>query len=70
MYKKLIFILAFFVFNYGYSQNNPIEKDTLFISGEKVAFIDASKLVFVNGENLQSFDIVLIKQLTKSEIDM
>jgi hypothetical protein len=68
MYKKLIFILAFFVFNNGYAQNNPIEKDTLFLNGEKVAFIDASKLVFVNGENLQSFDIVLIKQLTKSEI--
>ena len=68
MYKKLIFILAFFVFNNGYSQNNPIKKDTLFLSSEKVAFIDTVKLVFVNGEYLKSFDIVLMQPLTKSEI--
>jgi len=68
MYKILIFILAFFVFNNGYSQNNPIKKDTLFLSSEKVAFIDTVKLVFVNGEYLKSFDIVLIQPLTKSEI--
>jgi hypothetical protein len=68
MYKKIIFFLAFFVINNGYSQNNPIKKDTLFLSSEKVAFIDTVKLVFVNGEYLKSFDIVLIKPLTKSEI--
>jgi hypothetical protein len=68
MCKKLIFILAFFVFNNGYSQNNSIKKDTLFLSSEKVAYIDTVKLVFVNGEYLKSFDIVLMQPLTKSEI--
>jgi len=70
MCNKFIFVLAFFIFNNAYSQNNLIGKDTLYLEGEKVAFIDTSKLVFVNGENLKYFDIILIQPLSKTEIEI
>jgi predicted peroxiredoxin len=70
MYKKLIFILAFFVMNNGYSQDSFVKNDTIFLKGENVGFVEKFKTEKLNGENYKYYTILLNQFLNDSEYEL
>ena len=70
MYKKLIFILAFFVFNNGYSQDSFIKNDTIYLKGKNVGYIEKFKTFGADREKEKYYTIVITHPLFESGISL
>ena len=70
MYKKFIFILAFFVFNNGYSQESFIKNDTIYLKGKNVGFIEKFKSDKLNGENTNYCTLLITQPIDDFETSL
>jgi hypothetical protein len=72
MYKKLIFIIAFFILNKGYSQDNFIKNDTIYLNGKNIGFIQEFKTNKSNldGVELRHFTLLITQPIDKYETSL
>ena len=72
MYKKLIFILAFFVFNNGYSQESFLKNDTIYLKGKNIGFIEKAKTdkLSVNGDKLKYYYLLITQPIDENETSL
>jgi hypothetical protein len=70
MYKILIFILAFFVFNNGYSQDDFIKNDTIYLKGKNVGYIEKFKSDKLNGENTNYCTLLITQPINDIETSL
>ena len=70
MYKKLLFILAFFVFNNGYSQESFIKNDTIYLKGKNVGFIEKFKTYGTDNDKTKYYTIIITHPLFESGISL
>lgn len=72
MYKQLIFILAFFLLNKGYSQDNFIKNDTIYLNGKNIGYILAfnNNKSMNNGLEIRHFTLLITKPIDKYETSL
>lgn len=70
MYKILLFILAFFVFNNGYSQDDFVKNDTIYLKGKNVGYIEKFKTFGADREKEKYYTIVITHPLFESGISL
>lgn len=72
MYKKLIFILAFFVFNNVYSQDYFVKNDTIYLKGKNVGFIEKFKNEKENyvGDKIKYYYLLITQPIDENETSL
>ncbi len=71
MYKKLIFILAFFLLNKGYSQDNFIKNDTIYLNNKNIGFIEKFNTTnSINGLEIRNYTLLITQPIDKYGMSM